>query len=431
MSCATNNLAAAKAATQNGITANASQSASLAPKAFDMLTYSKLVNRSKQGAPGDQAVSPQAKWMRLDRMYRLSNPKATKTDMQQFQAWRRRLVAGNVKQFHNAIKQQRQVDLHYMGASSPKRERIIPLDVRSGLLPGTKHNRYLWGYSEETKLRRPYPITEILRVAVTDEAFDPGEAIRLSGKKNEKEFTLPRNWSNKSPVQDGQLEQGEPSSNKVGPGADLKGADLSGIDLPGHNLSRADMSGANLSHANLCSADLRGANLSRADLSNARLSLAKGNGANFQEAILSEANLDGANLAGANLSDSSMVDVFASEAQLPGANLSRADLTTSELRSANLEGANLQGANLWGADLSEAILRKADLRDADLQFASLHSADLRGAKLSAATKFYGADLTGCKIMKAQRNHAGLKKVVEVFDLPEVPQVMEVPGPLPA
>lgn len=116
---------------------------SLAPKEFDFLTYSKLVNRSKQGDQGDQATSPQAKWTRLDRMYRLSNPKTTRTDMKQFQAWRRRLVAGNVKRFHEAIKQQCKVTLQYMGAGATKRERIIPLDVRPGLSPDTRHNRYL------------------------------------------------------------------------------------------------------------------------------------------------------------------------------------------------------------------------------------------------------------------------------------------------
>ncbi len=143
MSCSKNNLAATRAATQNGITASASQSMSLAPKEFDFLTYSKLVNRSKQGDQGDQATSPQAKWTRLDRMYRLSNPKTTRTDMKQFQAWRRRLVAGNVKRFHEAIKQQCKVTLQYMGAGATKRERIIPLDVRPGLSPDTRHNRYL------------------------------------------------------------------------------------------------------------------------------------------------------------------------------------------------------------------------------------------------------------------------------------------------
>lgn len=426
-------MAATKAATQNGITASASQSVSLAPKEFDFLTYSKLVGRSKQGDQEGQASSPQAKWTRLDRMYRLSNPKMTRTDLKQFQAWRRRLIAGNVKQFHKAIRQQCKVTLQYMGAGATKRERIIPLDVRPGLSPDTKHNRYLWGYSEESKLRRPYPINEILRVEPTEARFDPKEALRISGKKNSKEFALPRDWSKELldplPIPDeSQPEvQDEPSSNKVGPGANLKGADLAGIDLPGHNLSRADLSGAALLRANLQSADLRNANLSRADLSNAKLSLANGHGANFQQAILSEANLDDANLAGANLSDSSMVDVFGSEVQLPGADLSRADLTMAELRSANLDGANLRGANLWGADLSGATLRNVDLRDADLQFASLQGADLRGAKLSGTTKFSGADLTGCKITKTQKDQAGLSRSVEIFDLPEVPEVMEVPS----
>ncbi|MFN8459278.1 MAG: pentapeptide repeat-containing protein [Anaerolineae bacterium] len=433
MSCSKNNLAATKEATKNGITASASQSMSLAQKEFNFLTYSKLVGRSKQGDQKDQATSPQAKWTRLDQMYRLSNPKTTRMDMKQFQAWRRRLIAGNVKQFHKAIKQQCKVTLQYMGAGTTKRERVIPLDVRPGLSPGTRHNRYLWGYSEESKFRRPYPINEILRVEPTEERFDPKEALRIAGKKNSKEFALPRDWSKELsdplPISsEPQPEkQEEPFSHKVGPGANLKGADLVGIDLPGHNLSRADLSGANLPRANLQFADLQNANLSRTDLSNAKLSLANGRGANFQQAILSEANLDGANLAGANLSDSSMVDVFGSEAQLPGADLSRADLTMAELRSANLEGANLRGANLWGADLSEATLRNADLRDADLQFASLQGADLRGAKLSVTTKFSGADLTGCEITKAQKDQAGLSRSVEIFDLPEVPEVMEVPS----
>lgn len=438
MSCSTNSSAVKKVATRNGITTNASQNAALAaPKEFNFLTYSKLVNKSK-GTQGDQvATSPQTKWTRLDRMYRLSNLKTTKADMEQFQAWRRRLVAGNVKQFHSAIRQQGKVDLQYMGAGATKRERVIPLDVRPGLSAGTKHNRYLWGYSETSKLRRPYPVDEILKVELTDERFDPKEAISLSGKKNSKDFTLPRDWSKRLPdtlpiVDEQQSEElDNASSTKVGPGANLKGANLAGFDLPGHNLRGADMSGADLSGANLRSADLREANLSGADLGNAKLSAAKANDANLQGATLFEANLDSANLVGANLSGSSMVDVFGSEAQLAGADLSRADLTTAELRSANLEGANLREANLWGADLSDAILREADLTGADMQFTSLQGADLRGAKLSGATKLSGADLTGCKITKAQREQAGLNKLVEVFNLPEVPEVMEVPHAVPA
>lgn len=434
MACARNNQLVGVVGTKNGITANASQSASLAPKEFDFLTYSKLVNRSKQGTLEDQSVSPQAKWTRLDRMYRLSNPQVTKTEMKQFQAWRRRLVASNVKQFHNAIKQQCKVDLQYLDASSAKRERVIPLDVRAGLSPGTKHNRYMWGYSEESRLRRPYPVSEILRVELTDEEFDLKEAIQISGKKNQKEFILPRDWSKRSPdtlrIQDEQPKQDEQSSSKVGPGANLKGTDLAGIDLSGHDLSGADMSGANLSHANLRSVNLRGANLSEADLGNASLSFAKCNRADLQRATLFEAKLDGANLTGANLSGSSMVDVFALEAQMPGANLSRANLTTAELHSVNLEGANLREANLWGADLSGAILKKADLRDADLQFTSLQDADLRGAKLSGA-KFNGADLTGCKLTKTQRSQVGLNKFAEVFALPEMPDIIGVPDMVPA
>jgi hypothetical protein len=251
MACRRNNEAVGtQAARASGVTESSSRSASLAKgDRFNLTTLTELVRQSMTLPKGAQ-TSPQSKWARLDRMYRLANPGARETDLKRFQTWRRKVVANNVRQFHEAIEQKRKVSLYYPDASSVRKTTVIPLDVRGGLSSDNKHSRYMWGYAEKTKMRIPIPVDKVLKVETTGEAFDPAEAQKVSGKRSLNAFNLKRDWT-KAPdeAKQKQAEGNEKKNPKVGPRANLKGVDLGQTCLEGVNLDRADTSGCKLPKA--------------------------------------------------------------------------------------------------------------------------------------------------------------------------------------
>jgi predicted DNA-binding transcriptional regulator YafY len=121
------------------------------------------------------------------------------TENAETQAQRRKEAAGYVKQFHQAIRQKRQVSIRYRSPAGLRKYTLIPLDVKGGSSPANKRRRYMWGYFE--KRRRPlcFHLEKVSGVEMRPETFDPVELAKTwQGKKVQ--FNLPRDWEQKKPV---------------------------------------------------------------------------------------------------------------------------------------------------------------------------------------------------------------------------------------
>ncbi|MFC1975321.1 WYL domain-containing protein [Chloroflexota bacterium] len=206
MSCTANQNKAAKAAAAAGIPELASKAA---------------------GTLKGPHPSPQSKWAVLDQAYARTNPKA---DLKAFQRQRRDLVANNVRQFNQAIGQQRKVAIQYRMPDKVKRYVLIPLDVKGGLFKDNKHHRYMWGFSEKRKQPLCFRLERVARVEILAEAFDPDELVK-TWKRKIVDFNLPRSWGQsstdgKKPGRQaangkrttGKQSAGKPSSGKQGSG---------------------------------------------------------------------------------------------------------------------------------------------------------------------------------------------------------------------
>jgi len=169
MSCDTNQKKAARAAAATGIPELASKSAA---------------------ALNGPHKSPQAKWTALDQAFAKTNAKA---DRKAFARTRRAFVAGNVRQFNQAIGQQRKVAIGYQMAGKVKRYTLIPLDVKGGLFADNKHQRYMWGFSEKRRLPLCFRLERVAKVEMLAEAFDPDELVKTWQRKDVK-YNLPRDW---------------------------------------------------------------------------------------------------------------------------------------------------------------------------------------------------------------------------------------------
>jgi predicted DNA-binding transcriptional regulator YafY len=169
MSCDTNQKKAAQAAVATGIP--------------------KLASKTAAALNGPHK-SPQSKWATLDEAYAKKNAKA---DRKAFARTRRAFVAKNVKQFNQAIGQQRKVAIEYQMPGKVKRYTLIPLDVKGGLFKDNKHQRYMWGFSEKRQLPLCFRLERVAKVEMLAEAFDPDELVKTWKRKDVK-YNLPRDW---------------------------------------------------------------------------------------------------------------------------------------------------------------------------------------------------------------------------------------------
>lgn len=106
----------------------------------------------------------------------------------------RQLTAANVKQFHEAIRQKRQVSVRYRSPRGMRKYTLIPLDVKGGRTGQTKKNRYMWGYSEKAQGVLCLRLDRVAGVEPLEEtSFEPGELAEVwSGKTVQ--WNLPRAW---------------------------------------------------------------------------------------------------------------------------------------------------------------------------------------------------------------------------------------------
>ena len=144
-------------------------------------------------------------------------------------------------------------------------------------------------------------------------------------------------------------------------GALLVGCDLSGADLSGASLRSANLTGACLADADLTFADLRGVSLLTADLTDTTAV-----GADLRDALLQSAVLDGS------------------------------ILRAADLRWARLSGATLIGADITGARFEGAVLAMTDFGD---------------VKLSPATDFSMAFLSGARFEHAPLSRDHVRGVI--------------------
>ncbi len=184
MSCNANEKAAAKAAATNGI----SEIASKAAARNKSLPTQQLVPITTPIAD----KSPQSKWVAMGESLRKTNSGLSDEQLQKWQAERRRVVADNVRQFHQAIKLNRKVQVDYRSPAGQWRKyTFIPLDVREGRSADTRHQRYMWGFSEQWNRPMCLRLDRVLKVRVTAAGFDPAESLK---DRLTTEFNLPREW---------------------------------------------------------------------------------------------------------------------------------------------------------------------------------------------------------------------------------------------
>lgn len=112
-----------------------------------------------------------------------------------------KLTVGSVGQktrlLSEAIRHKRQIEVEYRTSKSKQRHTLIPLDVRPGQKQ-YKNRRFLIAYAEaEGKMRR-LRLELVTAIKVSQVAFDP-EAIRAKARpKSQRTWHLPREWAAKS-----------------------------------------------------------------------------------------------------------------------------------------------------------------------------------------------------------------------------------------
>ncbi|NIP30954.1 MAG: hypothetical protein GTN99_06435 [Candidatus Dadabacteria bacterium] len=103
------------------------------------------------------------------------------------------------------------------------------------------------------------------------------------------------------------------------------------------------------------------------------------------------ANLPGMDFKNYNFENANLKLAFCKNCDFSGANLKNSNLYGANLEHANCTGSDFQGANLEGALFKDAVLVDANLSQCNFRLANMEGSDLRGA-----------DLTGCKKLKADQ-----------------------------
>lgn len=105
----------------------------------------------------------------------------------------RAAISENARQFWQAIKQQRKVQVQYRSPKGRQRYMLVPLDIKPGRTANTKKRRYMWGYSESSQGILCLRLDKVIGVKPLDEIFDPGTVAKVWDGKQVK-WNLPRKW---------------------------------------------------------------------------------------------------------------------------------------------------------------------------------------------------------------------------------------------
>jgi hypothetical protein len=105
----------------------------------------------------------------------------------------RAAISENARQFWQAIKQQRKVQVQYRSPKGRQRYTLIPLDIKPGRTANTKKRRYMWGYSESSQGVLCLRLDKVTKVKSLDETFEPDIVARAWDGKQVK-WNLPRKW---------------------------------------------------------------------------------------------------------------------------------------------------------------------------------------------------------------------------------------------
>ena len=99
-----------------------------------------------------------------------------------------------VERATEAIRSKRKCYVRYRPGPDEKVDTylVAPLDVKPGATSNTRANDYLWVHSYETGGTRSLRLDRVLRVDITDEAFDPTE-LTAEWKKRP-EWNVAREW---------------------------------------------------------------------------------------------------------------------------------------------------------------------------------------------------------------------------------------------
>ena len=105
----------------------------------------------------------------------------------------RTAISKNARQFLQAIKQQRKVQVRYRLPKGRQRFTLVPLDIKPGRTANTQKRRYMWGYSESSRGVLCLRLDKVIEVKSLDATFDPDIVAKTWDGKKVK-WNLPRKW---------------------------------------------------------------------------------------------------------------------------------------------------------------------------------------------------------------------------------------------
>lgn len=105
----------------------------------------------------------------------------------------RATISGNARQFWQAIKQQRKVQVQYRSPRGQRRYTLVPLDIKPGRTANTRKRRYMWAYSESSQGVLCLRLDKVIGVKPLAETFDPDTVAQAWDGKQVK-WNLPREW---------------------------------------------------------------------------------------------------------------------------------------------------------------------------------------------------------------------------------------------
>lgn len=133
-------------------------------------------------------------WLSTRAPVRLKQRERRPTTATDETARKRQTRARNVKTFHQAIQQQRQVRLVYRSAKGVQGYTVIPLDVKPGKTARTRKRRYVWVWSEAKKGPLAFRLDRLLKVETAQAGFDP-VAVQQNWAGKTVKWNLPRSWA--------------------------------------------------------------------------------------------------------------------------------------------------------------------------------------------------------------------------------------------
>lgn len=103
--------------------------------------------------------------------------------------------AQTARNIHQAIQQQRKVQVGYQNTQGIRTFILTPLDIKGGRSEATRKNRYFWAYDEAGRRVISLRLDRVAAVLPTAEHFDPVEPAKLWAGKEPPRWNLPREWT--------------------------------------------------------------------------------------------------------------------------------------------------------------------------------------------------------------------------------------------